>query len=159
MNIKSILKAFITAIAILTIGRSEGQSIGGSFGSSSSNGLHLTQVIGQSYSNYFNKNKSSVILSQGQILPIKFSTKTNIGYEIQCFPNPFIHTIKVQSKKGQIFDGVQLVDLRGRTVSKIHFKGSDFKEMKLDHLVPGVYMLQVLNGNNNIHNQQIIKSK
>lgn len=159
MRTHQILRTLIIPIAILGIGKSKGQSIGGSFGSSTSNGLRLTHVIGQTYSNYYNKNKSSVILSQGQILPKTFSIKSNIDYKIQCFPNPFTHSIKVQSEKGQIFDGVQLIDLRGRTVSKIHFTGSDFKEMNLDHLVPGVYMLQVLSGNNNLHTQQIIKSK
>ena len=159
MQIKKILKIITTVFVFTFMCKINAQSLGGSFGTQKSNGLQLTQVIGQSYGSYFNKKKSSVILSQGQILPTTFSTKPNIGFDIKCFPNPFTSNLKIQSSSGQFFDNVELIDLSGRVVFDIQFGESEFKQIELKHLIPGVYILKVSDGNKDLSTQQIIKSK
>ena len=158
MKIKSILKTFITLIAIIAIGRSEGQTFGSTFSSLSSSNQLNYQAIGQPYSSFTTHTKQSTSISQGQILPIHFNRVKNLDFNLSLFPNPTQNQINLVCDEMNSIDNIRLFDIQGKEIeSPVTRLTEQHIQVKVDGLVPGVYNVEISNTKGNRSVKQFIK--
>ncbi|RZJ71330.1 MAG: T9SS type A sorting domain-containing protein [Flavobacterium sp.] len=66
-----------------------------------------------------------------------------LASQFAVFPNPATNVINVSNNNNILVDGIQIVDLNGRTVKSVKFDGVASAEVNISDLSSGMYMMTV----------------
>ena len=69
--------------------------------------------------------------------------KDALASQFSVFPNPATNVINVSNNNNILVDGIQIVDLNGRTVKSVKFDGVASAEVNISDLSSGMYMMTV----------------
>ncbi len=156
---KSILSRFwcwLIAIFFTLKVSAQSQTFGSTFlQMSQSEGVTITQSIGQPYAVFKSEQTKSGIFYQGQLLPVfQELSLPETKIELSVFPNPVEEVLNLRisttSKLPSYIDGIRVMDLNGRVMNQTH-GAADFsiQEIDVSSLSPGIYILSVRDSNDN----------
>ncbi|MCW4470174.1 T9SS type A sorting domain-containing protein [Flavobacterium sp. MFBS3-15] len=84
-------------------------------------------------------------------------TNENLASQLSVFPNPATNVINVINNKNILVNGIQIVDLNGRTVKSAKFDGVTEAQVNISDLANGVYMMTVSSDKGTM-TQKIVKN-
>ncbi|AWH85865.1 hypothetical protein HYN59_12460 [Flavobacterium album] len=84
-------------------------------------------------------------------------TNDNQLSQLSVFPNPATNVINVANNAGILVNGVQIVDLNGRTVKSVKFDGVTEAQINISDLANGMYMMTVSSDKGTM-TQKIVKN-
>lgn len=67
----------------------------------------------------------------------------NLASKFSVFPNPANNVINISNAENILVDGVEIVDLNGRTVKSVKYDGVATAEINISELSSGLYMMNV----------------
>lgn len=88
------------------------------------------------------------------------STMSNnevLASQLSVFPNPSSNVINVTNNNNILVDGIQIVDLNGRTVKSAKFAGVTEAQVNISDLANGIYMMTVSSDKGTM-TQKIVKN-
>ena len=77
----------------------------------------------------------------------------NISNNITIYPNPFNETINITLSSKLVLKNVIIYDLLGKEIITTNKNVLDVRDLK-----SGIYLIQVIDNNGNMHNQKLIKN-
>ncbi|RZJ66982.1 MAG: T9SS type A sorting domain-containing protein [Flavobacterium sp.] len=83
--------------------------------------------------------------------------KDQLASQISVYPNPAKDLVTVSNNNNILVDGIQIIDVNGRTVKSVKFEGVTSAEVNISDISAGIYMMTITSDKGSV-TKKIIKN-